>query len=195
VKVIMPFPLPDVVAFRKRTGADRWDEMWEGVLHMSPAPTRAHQDLEGALEAYLRFHWCPLSGGEVYHQINVCRSGGWPNDYRIPDLVLLLPDRFHIDKDEYFEGPPNVVVEIHSAGDEAFEKIPFYLDLGVEEVWIIDRDTKAVQIFARRQGNQVEVPPAAEGYLASSLGIEIRGENGKLGIRLTGQPQTYRSLP
>jgi len=26
----------DILQQRKRTGADRWDEVWEGVLHMAP---------------------------------------------------------------------------------------------------------------------------------------------------------------
>jgi hypothetical protein len=41
----------DLLAWRKTTGADRFDEMWEGVLHMVAAPNREHQDLEGAATA------------------------------------------------------------------------------------------------------------------------------------------------
>ncbi len=32
MKAVIPTALPDILSFRKRTGADRWDEMWEGVL-------------------------------------------------------------------------------------------------------------------------------------------------------------------
>ena len=39
---------------RARNGADQWDEMWEGVLHMPPAPNREHQGLEWELETWLR---------------------------------------------------------------------------------------------------------------------------------------------
>jgi len=53
MKAVMSSLLPDIQAMRKRSGADRWDEMWEGVLHMPPMPNRDHQDLEGSLESRL----------------------------------------------------------------------------------------------------------------------------------------------
>lgn len=31
------------LAHRRLTGVDRFDEMWEGVLHMAPAPMYEHQ--------------------------------------------------------------------------------------------------------------------------------------------------------
>src|SRR6185437_14158117 len=146
MKAVMPSILPDIQAMRQRSGADRWDEMWEGVLHMPPMPNRNHQDLEGSLESYLRFYWAPPRQAKVYHQINLAAIGGWSNNYRIPDLVLLSPERFAIDRNEFFEGAPDVVVEIHSPGDETYEKMPFYRDLGVPEVWIIHRDSREPEI-------------------------------------------------
>jgi Uma2 family endonuclease len=60
----------------------------------------------------------------------VAPPGGWPDNHRIPDLVLLTPARFAIDRNEYFEGAPDVVVEIRSPGDESYEKRDFYAALG-----------------------------------------------------------------
>lgn len=57
-------------------------------------------------------------GAKVYHQINLCPPGGWPDNYRIPDLVLLTPARFSIDRNAYFEGASDAVVEICSPGGE-----------------------------------------------------------------------------
>src|SRR5215470_7620398 len=133
MRAILPTIPPGLLEWRKQTGADKWDEMWEGVLHMPPMPNRAHQDLEFAIEAYLRLHWAPGCGGRVYHGINVASVGGWPKDYRIPDIVLLTPPRFGIDRNEYFEGAPDVVVEIRSPNDEAYEKLEFYAALEVPE--------------------------------------------------------------
>ncbi|MCZ6795223.1 MAG: Uma2 family endonuclease, partial [Planctomycetota bacterium] len=110
--------IPDsLLAWRSRTGADRWDENWEGVLHMPPMPNRDHQNFEWSLETYLRLRWARPQGCKVFHQINLSSLGGWPDDYRIPDLVLLTPDRFDVDRNEYFEGPPSAVVEIRSPDD------------------------------------------------------------------------------
>ena len=182
---------------RARIGADQWDEMWEGVLHMPPAPNREHQDLEGALETWLRLHWARPNGARVYHQINVASPGGWPSDYRIPDLVLLAPDRFHVDRNEYFKGAPTVVVEIHSPGDEAYEKLPFYARIGVPEVWIIARDTKTPEVYLLEGTDYARQPADDEGWLRSpATDIQLRGPKAaKLDVQITGDPATQRLLP
>jgi Uma2 family endonuclease len=188
---------PEILGWRKRTGADRWDEMWEGVLHMPPAPNREHQDFEWNLEFYLRLHWARPRRARVYHQINVAAPGGWPTNYRSPDLVLLTPERFGIDRNEYFEGAPDVVVEIHSPGDEAYDKLPFYAELGVPEVWIVDRDSKVPHLY-RLQGRGYARQVAAEnGWVLSAVtGLELRaGQAGKLAIRLAGDETTQAELP
>jgi Uma2 family endonuclease len=133
----------------------------------------------------------------VYHQINVASLGGWPNDYRIPDLVLLTPDRFHIDRDDYFEGPPTAVVEIRSPGDETDEKLPFYGRIGVPEVWVIDRDTKAPEIHVLRGRDYERQSPAADGWLLSpATQVQLRAEpEARLGIRMAQEPGALTHLP
>jgi Uma2 family endonuclease len=196
MRAVMPVALPEVLALRQKTGADRWDEMWDGELHMAAAPRRDHQDYEWILETFLRRFWAPLSGGRVYHQINVAAPGGWPNDFRIPDLVLLLPDRFPIDRNEYFEGGPDVAVEIHSPGDEAYEKLDFYFAVGVREVWIIDRDTLEVEIFLPRKRGRKTVEPGADGWLTSRVaGVQFRTRSEKLHLRIVGDDATLTTLP
>jgi Uma2 family endonuclease len=196
MKAVMPSILPDIQAMRKRSGADRWDEMWEGVLHMPPMPNRNHQDLEGSLETYLRFYWAPQRQAKVYHQINLAAIGGWSNNYRIPDLVLLSPERFAIDRNEYFEGAPDVVVEIHSPGDETYEKMPFYRDLGVPEVWVIHRDSREPEIHVLKRNRYKKQPATAQGWIRSpGTGIELAAEKGKLAIRLADDDSTRQDLP
>src|SRR5438093_132592 len=60
MKAVIPCVSDPILAWRKHSGADQYDEMWEGVLHMPPVPNRFHQDLEFALEAWLRWFWAPL---------------------------------------------------------------------------------------------------------------------------------------
>lgn len=197
MKGVMPIIPPELLAHRKLTGAYRWDEMWDGVLHMQPLPHLAQQDLEAEMEMYLRLRWAPGRGAKAYHQINVARPGGWPNDYRIPDLVILLPPRFAIDRNEYFEGGPDVVVEIHSPDDEAYEKLPFYARLGVPEVWIIHRDTKEPEIHVLKRGRYKKQAARADGWLRSpGTGVELRvGRPGKLAVRLAGDDASRQELP
>jgi Uma2 family endonuclease len=190
MRAVIPTVPPGLLAWRKQTGADRWDEMWEGVLHMAPSPNREHQDLEWATETYLRTQWAPTHGARVYHNINVASVGGWPHDYRIPDVVLLTSSRFGIDRNEYFEGAPDLVVEIHSSGDESYEKLEFYARIGVPEVWIIDRDSKAFEIHVLKAGQYVRQPSSP------TTGIELMpGASGKLVMRIGKDEATRQELP
>lgn len=197
MRAVMPEVSPAILAWRKRTGAERWDEMWEGVLHMAPSPNRHHQDLEWALETYLRRRWARPRGARVYHQINVCPPGGWPNNYRIPDLVLLTPACFAIDRNEYFAGAPDVVVEIRSPGDESYEKLGFYAALGVLEVRIIPRDSKEPELYTLQGSAYVRQAANAAGWVRSAVtGIELCvGVPGKLAMRLAGDESTREDLP
>lgn len=197
MRAVMSTVPQHILEWRRRTGADQWDEMWEGVLHMAPSPNRDHQDVEGWLESWLRLHWAGPNGCRVYHQINVAEPGTWPNNYRIPDLVLLTPARFDIDCNEYFDGGPDAVVEIHSPGDEAYEKFDFYAKLGVLEVWIIDRDSKRPEVY-ELAGNAYRLRMAGnEGWILSNVaGTEMRhSADDKLEIRLSGRNETLATLP
>jgi len=197
MKAVMSSVPPEVLEQRKRTGADRWDEMWEGVLHMGPMPDLEHQDFEWSLETYLRLRWARRRKARVYHNINVASPGGWPNDYRIPDLALLTSRCQAVRRGQYLEGPPDVVVEIESPGDESREKLGFYARLGVAEVWITHRDTKSPEIHLLTRGRLRRKPVERDGWLRSRVvGIEMRrGRPGKLAIRLIGDDSTREDLP
>jgi Uma2 family endonuclease len=192
----MSVMLPDVSAFRKSTGADLRDEMWDGVLHMPPMPLNKHQDFSGDLRDYLKHYWARAIRAKVYPEVNLASIGGWPNDYRIPDILMLTRKNFGIDKGTHFEGPADGVVEIHSPGDEAYEKLEFYAKLGVGEVWIIHRDTKVPEIYLLKNGGYVK-QRAVAGWVRSPLtGLEMKkGKPGKLAIRKVGDDSTRADLP
>lgn len=197
MKAVMPVASDYFLENRRRLGHDRWDEMWNGVLHMPPSPNIRHQDFEWQLEAWLRWNWASPLGNRVYHQVNVASIGGWPKDYRIPDVVLLLPECFDIDRDTHLEGPPTVAVEIHSPGDEAYEKLDFYAELGVPECWIIHRDTRHIDLFRLTAGEYSLATADQAGWFASAAtGIELKQtEEQLLAIRLKDQPATEAHLP
>jgi hypothetical protein len=138
-----------------------------------------------------------LGAARAYHNINVASPGGWPNDYRIPDLVLITPPRFGIDRNEYFEGAPDAVVEIRSPGDESIEKLEFYARIAVPEVWIIDRDSKIPQIHILTAGHYVLQSAGEDGWVLSpATGIELQTcAPGKLALRLAGDEATRQDLP
>ena len=107
---------PEIEAWRKRTGADRHDEVWGGVIHMAPWPTNRHQGLGLEMAAWAIRYWQHPARGKVLAECTVARPGmtDWREDYRVPDLVLLRPEHYARDADSHFDGGPSVVVEIDS---------------------------------------------------------------------------------
>jgi Uma2 family endonuclease len=112
-------------------------------------------------------------------------------------LVLLTPARFHIDRNEYFDGGPDAVVEIHSPGDEAYDKLDFYAKLNVREVWIIDRDTRLPEMLELVGDEYRARQRDPEGWSRSAVaGVEMRpAANEKLEIRMAGRMDTQARLP
>jgi len=163
---------------------------------MPPPPTLGHQDFEWSLESYLRQHWASKHGAKLYHNVAIAPPGGWPKNYLAPDLVL-LPQHFNLQRDKYIEGAPHVVVEIRSPGDESYEKLPFYAQLGVSEVWIIKRDTKEPEIHVLKRGRYKKQVANADGWFVSAgTGVELRvGRPGKLAVRLEGDEASRQELP
>lgn len=197
MKAVMANVPEHILEWRRRTGADQWDEMWEGVLHIAPSPNRDHQDFELALAMWLRLNWAEPKGCRVYIRINVAEPGTWPDNFRIPDVLLLTPARFHIDRNEYFDGGPDAVVEIHSPGDEAYDKLDFYAKVGVREVWIIDRDTKRPELLELIGDEFRAIEAGADGWMRSTVaGTELRATtDGELEIRIVGRDDTLARLP
>jgi Uma2 family endonuclease len=192
----MPEVPSHILEWRRRTGADQWDEMWDGVLHMPAMPINDHQDLAGDLLTYIKLHWARPRRAKVFHEVNLASIGGWPNNYRVPDLLLLSRENFSINRGKYFEGAPDAVVEIHSPGDEAYDKLPFYEGLGVPEVWIINRDTKEPEVYLLKGGRYRKQRATAGWVRSPAADIELRaGKPGQLAVRMRGDDATREDLP
>lgn len=144
----------DLLEERRRLGADRWDEMWDGVLHMAPAPSGPHQrfvfQLGSALKARVE-----AAGLIVSHETEVYRPGVGREDYRIPDLVVAKRER---STDRGVEGRAELAVEVRSANDETYEKLPFYAEMEVQEVLVVDPRTCVAEMFVLGEGALVPGP-------------------------------------
>lgn len=197
MKAVMSQVPEHILEWRRQTGAGRRDEVWEGVLHMVPDPTIGHQDLAFAVAHWLKLHWARPRGRRVLPEVDVSRPGipNWTKDFRCPDLVVLTGDDRAIDRDTHFEGGPAVVIEIRSPGDDSYDKLPFYAAIGCLEIWIVDRDSRASEVYAVDDGEPVRKQADADGWLASCLGVELRTESRKLEIRLAGDHASRAALP
>lgn len=166
------------LANRRAKGLDRWDEMWEGVLHMTPAPSLQHQRILDELIIFLGAHFRTTKRGQLVSGINVFRSS---DNYRIPDLTFVAIGREQIfSADGVRGGGPDAVIEIRSPEDETFDKLPFYAALGIREVVVIDRDTKRPEIYRLAGAQYVALQPDADGWLRSeTMTIKFRSSEGQ----------------
>ncbi len=174
--------VPDeMIEERRRLGLDRRDEMWDGVLHMVPPVSSAHGgigfDLAGlfrsqAKDRALRYFVEP---GIFDPEVADMKS------YRVPDLGFARPE--HV-TERGIEGRATLAVEILSPRDEAYEKLPFYRQVGVEELLYIDQTTKVFEV--RRPGGDAWalVEADAQGWTSlASLGVALRLVDGRLQVR------------
>ncbi|MGC8784880.1 MAG: Uma2 family endonuclease [Armatimonadota bacterium] len=143
-----PVSIERLLQERVLTGASRWDELWDGVWHMSPAPSLEHQRIEGELFVLLREAVTLRGIGKVFHEVNVAHPAKPAQDFRIPDLCVVLGSNQNAQLHEnYILGAPDLVVEIHSPGDETYAKLDWYAQIGVKEILVIQRDSKAVEQY------------------------------------------------
>ncbi|MDQ6727027.1 MAG: Uma2 family endonuclease [Actinomycetota bacterium] len=131
MKTVVLGPQPEVQALierRRALGTDLFDEVWEGIYHMAPAPNAAHAYLDDVLAVLL--HPCAQAVGLVgTGPFNL----GQPDDYRVPDRG------YHRSRPTGTWVPTAaVVVEIVSPDDETYAKFDFYARHAVDEILVAD---------------------------------------------------------
>ena len=121
----------DALKERRRTsGLDRLDEVWEGVLHLVPAPSFEHASVGQQLAEILG----PLARAvELVPAMQEFNLGDSEEDFRVPDGGLHRPGAKGV-----WLHTAALVVEIVSPGDETWQKLPFYGAHDVDEVLIVD---------------------------------------------------------
>ena len=132
----------------------RW-ELIEGEPYaMSPAPTTTHQSVSGNLHRQLSnfLHGKPC---KVFHAPFDVRLNAHDNDDTVvqPDLTVIC-NRSKLN-DRGCKGAPDLVIEITSpstARHDRVVKFNQYLKAGVLEYWIIDPDTKTLQVCVLENG-------------------------------------------
>jgi Putative restriction endonuclease len=143
------FELDALIERRRVSGLDRLDEVWEGVLHMVPAPSLEHARI--AQQLAVAFNAPALAAGLVpaMHEFNL---GDSEHDYRVPDGGLLHPGAGGV-----WLHTAALAVEIVSPCDEAWQKLPFYAAHRVDEVLIVDPAERALHWLGLADGEYLPV--------------------------------------
>jgi Uma2 family endonuclease len=155
-----------LIAERRAKGADRKDEVWEGVYIVMPDPNVEHQRLVMRLGVVFCEVVNPPVGGEVFPGLNLSDRGeDWKYNYRCPDVAVSLSGNTARVFEAHICGPADFLVEIVSPNDKTRDKVDFYGGLGVRELLVIDRQPWSLELY-RRSGN--ELVPAGRSTAAHS---------------------------
>jgi len=136
--------LEELLERRRRSGLDRLDEVWEGVLHMVLAPSHAHASVAQQLSELLA---PPARAAGLEPTIAEFNLGDSEHDFRVPDGGLHRPGAAAM-----WHPTAALVVEIVSPEDETWEKHPFYAIHEVDEVLIVDPHKQSVDWLALERG-------------------------------------------
>jgi Uma2 family endonuclease len=131
--------LEEILMRRRRSGLDRLDEVWDGVLHMVPAPNYGHASIEAQLIMILG-PAASAAGLEVIGQSNL---GEGEHNFRVPDSALHRPGAHGT-----WHSTAALVIEVVSPNDESWDKLPFYADHDVDEVLIVDPAKRSIHWLA-----------------------------------------------
>jgi Uma2 family endonuclease len=131
-----PLMLTQLLEERARLDLDRRDEVWDGVLHVIPPPSHAHELLATRLVRLLG----PLADDAGLELTGGVGIGTGPQDYRVPDLALHRPGA-----PQQWHPTAALVLEILSPGDETWQKLPFYAAHHIDELVVIDPEAREVR--------------------------------------------------
>jgi Uma2 family endonuclease len=138
---------------RRAWGADKFDEVWEGVYMMAPLANDEHQALAADFCAILKDALGWSGKAKIYPGVNLAATTGlWTENYRCPDVAVFLRETKAENRDTHWVGPADFLIEITSPGDRTHDKIAFYDQIGVEELLIVNRDVWALEFYQREGG-------------------------------------------
>lgn len=127
-------------------------ELWNGEIVMSPAPHPDHQRIVGRLYKKLdRFVEERGLGEVLLSPVDVVLT---PHRAVQPDVLFVSTPRLHIIQ-EHVKGVPDLAMEVISESScerDRIQKKALYAQFGLPEYWIIDPDSRAIEVFVLVNG-------------------------------------------
>ncbi len=147
-------------------------ELIDGVVCMSPSPTRRHQEILTDLTVLIGHYLADHPVGRLIVEVDVHFGAGLSGGdlvYR-PDITFLRAERVSSAGDP-MRVVPDLVVEIVSPSSRRFDNETKRFDyerLGVCEYWIIDHEQESMQ-FLRLVGGKYEDIVLKDGAVSSEV--------------------------
>ncbi len=127
-------------------------ELWDGELVMSPAPHPDHQRI--VRNFFLKLHHFVEErrlGEVLFSPIDVVLT---PRRVVQPDVLFISNLRRDIIQKQ-IDGVPDLAMEVISEGSwqrDRIQKKALYEQFALPEYWIVDPDTRAIEVFALVNG-------------------------------------------
>lgn len=144
-------------------------EWIDGQIVLIPPATYDHADLAGWLA-------CVLGGFVEHHDLGAVVNGGFmvrlPCRRRVPDLLYVSKRRAHLFRPMFFDGAPDLVVEIVSPDSQSRDyrdKYAEYERAGVREYWIADPTSARIEGYGLGKKKRYARLPEAEGRIVSAV--------------------------
>ncbi len=138
-------------AHRRKSGADRWDEVWDGVYMVMPLPNDEHQEI--VAEFVITFRGALGRASKIRPGVNISdRKDNWKKNFRGPDVVVFLEGTTAENRGAYWLGGPDFAVEVLSKGDRSRKKLDFYASVNVRELLLVDRNPWSLELYRLNNG-------------------------------------------
>lgn len=128
-------------------------EIIDGELFVSRRPHLQHSEIIMILGSFL--HPVVRSyGGKVLSEPGIV-WGAEAEDNVVPDIAIVLADRFHLATGSALSGTPNITIEIVSESSRTTDYVQkryLYERTGAQEYWIVDRFERCVQAWRFSEG-------------------------------------------
>ena len=121
-------------------------------------------------------------------------ADGWEQNYRVPDISVVLTGNPLVDHDTHYQGGPDLVVEIRSPGDHSLDKFDVYARLRVREVLIVGRDNRVPSLYRlSTKSGRYRTVPAVSRVLPVEFAATGTASKPKLLVRRTaGATRTWK---
>ena len=134
-------------------------ELDDGELYIMPRPRPLHQFLIYWLGWHIANYIESFAEppAEVYPDVVVIMSRE-PRRVLVPDLAVILAGQPYRIVGGYFEGVPNIVMEVLSTdrNRDLVRKRQLYAEAGVREYWIVDPRADTATLLELRDGEYAE---------------------------------------
>ena len=125
-------------------------ELIKGELLTMPPPKSVHGRVTANLTILLGLHAKANQLGNVYTESGYKLESD-PDTVLGPDVSFLSKERLNQAEDGYYDGPPDLAVEVLSPGDRkgyVERKLALWLETGTRSIWLVNPRRRTVEVVS-----------------------------------------------